>query len=378
MKNVVMCGADVHDNSMTVRIAVNKEEPQTRVFRYSVSGRKSLINYLKHMAKKHGADRIVVAYEASSLGFGLHDELAAEGFESNVLAPTKMPQSEEQRKRKTDERDAQKILEQLRAHVLAGNALARVWIPDLQVRDDREVVRMRLEIADKLTEARTQVRTLLKRNKIEKPETVGKAWTASDRQWLKDLTGAESVLASGARVGLGSLLRQIDALEQEISEMDKAVRTLASAERHRAAVGVLIKELTGVAILSAMVYLTEMGDLRRFKNRKKVGAFMGLVPTSNESGESAKDRKGHITRQGPARLRKVLCQSAWARVAFDPDESKVHARIVEKNPQKKKIATVACMRRLGVRMWHLALEAQISAGVYASKELPATSIVKAA
>jgi len=61
-----------------------------------------------------------------------------------------------------------------------------------------------------------------------------------------------------------------------------------------------------------MVFLTEMGDLRRFRNRKKVGAYLGLVPTSNESGENT-DHKGHITHQGPARLRKVLCQAAWVR-----------------------------------------------------------------
>lgn len=370
MKKVVMCGADVHDNSITTRIAVNKDKPETRLFRYTVQGRRNLFKHLKLVARKHGAERIVVAYEASSLGFGMCDECTDAGIECYVLAPTKMPQSEVQRKRKTDERDAQKILEQLRGHVLAGNDLAKVWIPDPELRDDREVVRMRLEIADKLTRARTQVRTLLKRNKVEKPKTVGRAWTVSDRHWLKGLSEPESELAWGARVGLASLLRQIDALEQEVKELDKAVKTLAETKRYRAAAEALIEQLTGVAILSAMVFLTELGDLRRFTNRKKVGAFLGIVPSSRESGESAKDRKGHITRQGPARVRKVLCQGAWARVAFDPEESKVHARIVEKNPKKKKIATVACMRRLSIRMWHVALEAQLKAGVYESKNLP--------
>lgn len=302
-------------------------------------------------------------------GSGMCDECTDAGIECYVLAPTKMPQSEEQRKRKTDQRDAQRILEQLRGYILAGNNLAKVWIPDPQVRDDREVLRMRLEIANKLTATRTQVRTLLKRNKTQKPKSVGKSWTRSDREWLKGLTESESELPWGARVGLASLLRQIDALEQEVKEVDEAVKVLAESERYRAAVAALVEKLTGVATLSAMVFLTELGDLRRFVNRRKVGAFLGVVPSSNESGESAKDRKGHITRQGPARVRKVLCQSAWARVTFDPHESKIHARIVEKNP-KKKIATVACMRRLGIRMWHIALEAQVEAGVYDSKDMP--------
>ena len=377
MKKVVMCGADVHDNSMTTLIAVNKEKPETRVFRYTVQGRQNMMKCLKHVARKHGAERIVVAYEASSLGFGLCDECTDAGIECYVLAPTKMPQSEEQRKRKTDQRDAQKILEQLRGHLLAGNDLANVWIPDPQLRDDREVVRMRLEIADKLTRARTQVRSLLKRNKVQKPKTVHKAWTVSDRHWLKRLTEPESELPAGARVALASLLRQIEVLEQESKELDKAVKALAETDRYRAAAEALVEMLKGVAVLSAMVFLAEMGDLRRFTNRKKVGAFLGVVPSSNESGEGAKDRKGHITRQGPARVRKVLCQGAWSRATHDPEEAKVHARIVEKNPKKKKIATVACMRRLGIRMWHIALEAQLEAGVYENKELPETKRIAA-
>lgn len=369
MKKVVICGADVHDNSITVRLAVNKEEPETRVFSYTRQGRKNMFDYLKLIARKYGAERIALGYEASSLGFGLCDEAWDQGIECYVLAPTKMPQSEEQRKRKTDKRDAQKILEQLRGYLLAGNDLAKVWIPDFQTRDDREVVRMRLEVADKLTEARTQVRTLLKRNKVEKPQGVGKAWTISDCRWLRRLADGGNELAQGARIALASLLRQIAALEEEIKKLDEAVAALALTERYQAAAAVLVKELIGVAVLTAMVFLTELGDLRRFQNRKKVGAFLGVVPSSNESGEN-NDCKGHITRQGPARVRKVLCQAAWARIAFDKEEKKVHARIVEKNPQKKKIATVACMRRLGIRMWRKALEAQLKAGIYQTKELP--------
>ena len=371
MRNIVICGADVHDNSITARIAINKEEPETRIFSYTNQGRKSMLDYLKFIASKHGAERIVLAYEASSLGFGLCDEGWDAGIECYVLAPTKMPQSEEQRKRKTDKRDAQKILEQVRGHVLAGNELAKVWIPDHQTRDDREVLRMRLEVADKLTEARTQVRTLLKRNKVEKPQGVGKAWTVSDCRWLRGLAKGGNDLAQGARTALASLLRQIAALEEEIKKLDEAIVALAATDRYRAAAEALVKELTGVAVLTAMVFLTELGDLRRFRNRKKVGAYLGVVPTSAESGED-NDHKGHITRQGPARVRKVLCQAAWARIAFNKEEQKVHARIVEKNPKKKKIATVACMRRLAIRMWRMALEAQLKAGVYPDRELPQT------
>ena len=46
-------------------------------------------------------------------------------------------------------------------------------------------------------------------------------------------------------------------------------------------------------------------------------------------------------------MRKVLCQATWYRVRMEEGEKVVYERIVKKNPKHKKIAVVACMRRLG-------------------------------
>lgn len=105
-----------------------------------------------------------------------------------------------------------------------------------------------------------------------------------------------------------------------------------------------------------MVFLSEIGDVTRFKNRRQIGAYLGLVPSANETGMTD-DRKGHITRQGSARLRKVLCQAAWNRIRSDECEKPFYDRIKAKNPKRKKKAVVAVMRRLGIRMWHAALDA---------------------
>jgi transposase len=109
----------------------------------------------------------------------------------------------------------------------------------------------------------------------------------------------------------------------------------------------------GVGLLTALVFLTEMGDLARFANRRQIGAYLGLVPRSYESG-AAGDRKGHITRQGPSRVRRALCQAVWSRIRQEGPDHAVYQRLVERNPKHKKIAVVAAMRRLGVKRWHRA------------------------
>jgi transposase len=358
MSNTIICGMDAHDNTLSNVIGVNRETPETKTVKNTQDGRQKLFKYLEALAQKNEDARIIVAYEASPLGFGIYDDCVDSGIECHVLAPTKMPKAAKDRKRKYDERDAQRIFELLRAHVLAGNDLPDIWIPDKQTRDDRDMVRSRVDAGKKLTALKTQVQMLLKRNKAVKPKDVGDSWTKTHRRWIEELE-----LKKGARVALSSLLRQIAGLEEESKILDKEIKVLSETDRYQLAAEALVVQIKGVGLLTAMVYLTEIGDMRRFNNRKQIGSYLGLVPSSNESGEGS-DRKGHITREGPARVRKVLCQATWVRVSHDEEEARVYQRIVKKNPKHKKIAIVASMRRLGVLMWHLGRDAQVKAGVF--------------
>ncbi len=363
MDNCIMIGADVHDKSMSLKIAQSRGRAEKASFANNSSGRKAMLAVLhKRVAATAGA-RVIFAYEASGLGFGLHDEISADGFECHVLAPTLIASSPKSRRNKTDEKDAERILDILRAHVLAGNELPAVWVPDQETRDDREIVRARLDAAEKITRLKAQVRTLLKRNNLKQPSGLGKGWTNKYRAWLRGLlTPKRSLLRHGARVGLGTLLRQLAALEQEITELDQQVKALSECEPYAEPAHEIMKE-KGPGLLTAMVFLTEMGDLSRFSNRRQIGAYLGLVPSSNETGQST-DRKGHITHQGNPRVRKVLCQAVWARVRTDPQAKAAYARIVKKNPKHKKIAVVASMRRLAILMWHIGLIAQERSGCF--------------
>lgn len=364
MVNYIIVGCDLHDEKMVLKIAPNREEPQKAIFSNNVPGRKAMIRELEKRAASVGRAEIVFAYEASSLGFNLYDEMTAAGIRCYVLAPTRMERSSTHVRRKSDDRDAEKILEVLRGHLLAGNDLPAIWIPDPQTRDDRELVRARLDVGHKITALKTQIRTLLKRNGKKAPsELVGEGWTKKFLLWLTKLSVDGMLLPPGARSALASLLRQLRTLEGEMAILDKEIFELAQTPRYKKPVEEMTKE-RGVAILTAMVFLTEFGNMSRFKNRRQVGAFLGLVPSSSESGEKD-DRKGHITHQGPWRLRKVLCQATWARVRREDSPDKAaYNRIARKNPKHKKIAVVACMRRLAIRLWHIALRTQQQARTF--------------
>ncbi len=355
MSKTIMVGCDLHDKTMVLKIAQGKEASVKLEYPNTPRGRQAMIGSLCEQAERAGGAKLVFAYEASGQGFGLYDELKAAGFDCHVLAPTRISRSPAQRKQKTDDKDAEHLLDLLRAHVLAGNALPKVWIPDAKTRDDRELLRARCDVSYKISEVKSQIKGLLKRNQAERPAAAGKGWTKTYRAWLKGLASSRSTLGVGSRAALASLLRQLRALEEEEAKLDKGLAKLSQSPRYQRAVYALL-QIRGVGLLTAMIFLTEIGDLKRFKNRRQLAAFLGLAPSSYESGECS-DRKGHITRQGPSRVLRVLCQAAWSTVRGEGTEPDAYKRIVTRNPKRKKVAIVALMRRLAIRMWHVALAA---------------------
>jgi len=357
MNQVIIVGCDLHDRSMLLRYAVASEKPLQRSFANDPEGRGAMREFLTQFASAEHCTRIVFVYEASGQGFGLYDFLSEVGIECFVLPPSHLPKSAKRQRQKTDAHDAQYLLELARAHVLAGNQLPSVWTPPPALRDDRELVRARIETAEAGTAVKLQILSLLKRYGRELPEVFRKHhnWTQKFSRW---------VVAEAARLPppvqpvLECLMQRQQQLQAAIVLLERKLKELSESSRYCGPCEAL-RKLTGVGLLTAMTFLTEMGDLTRFDNRRQVASYLGLCPTSLESGEVT-DRKGHITRQGPARLRKVLCQAAWTAIRRDAATHAVHQRISQQRKGLRKKAAVAVMRRLGIQMWHVALAAGVS------------------
>lgn len=355
MSKCIMVGCDLHDRNMLLRYSVGNAEPEQVSFPNTEGGRARMIALLLNLAEKHNAKRIVFAYEASGQGYGLCDLLHDHGIECYVLSPTHLPKTAKSRKQKTDAKDAQMLLEQVRGFVLAGNPLPVVWTPPQRLRDDRELIRARVDAADETTRIKLQILSMLKRRGIVKPDWYTTRWGKRFVKWVREV--AMSLDAAVAPV-LESLVDRYELYHTEQAKLDKAIKQLSQTDRYQVAC-VELRKLPGVGLLSAMTFLTEMGDLNRFDNRREVAAYLGLCPASFESGQ-ANDRKGRITRQGPARLRKMLCQAAWVSLIHCEESSQTYHRIKAGKSNRTKKALVAVMRRLAIKMWHRAQACGVS------------------
>ncbi len=273
-----------------------------------------------------------------------------------MLSPTHLPKTPKGAKLKTDARDAQMLLEQVRGFVLAGNNLPVVWTPPQRLRDDRELVRARVDVADEMTRIKLKIGSLLKRYEQPTNSPTKTKWTKAHVRWLRKEVVPGLEMTVGVKLRL--LLDRLELYRHEQAELDKALKKLSREERYKASCREL-RKLPGVGLLVAMTFLTEMGDLTRFHNRREVAAYLGLCPSSHESGETS-DRKGRITRQGPARLRKMLCQAAWVSISKCDELASAYHRIRQNQKHRTKKALVALMRKLGIRMWHRSLSCGVS------------------
>jgi len=344
MKQVTYVGLDVHKKSITAVFGPVKTKPESMKVTNDSKGWTRLTERLKTWDAQ-------AVYEASSCGFEVYDEMTARGWSVVVVAPSLMSKSSKEKKNKTDLKDAVELRSRLVAHRVAGASLPTVWVPPVQVREDRELVRRRLGLGEKAAGVKAEILSLLQIHKVRSVE--GTAWTKAHMGELWALCGQTSRLGAPVKRALESQLRELEFLMAETARVEKAVEALAQEARHQAQVREL-RQVKGVGTLTAMTFLTELGDASRFSNRRRLANYLGLTPSSYESGEAA-DRKGHITRQGPPRIRKILNQAVWSRVRWNPEARQRFGRLAARTGVKK--AIVAEMRKLGIELWHRAVAA---------------------
>ena len=130
------------------------------------------------------------------------------------------------------------------------------------------------------------------------------------------------------------LLEQAEARLDALARADAGVRLLETAP--------------GVGPRTAETVVAYLGDAGRFATGKQVSAYGGLVPRQYQSGET--DRRGRITRRGPALLRKLLVECAWVMLRYNRWARAVYARLSQGKARKKQ-AIVALARKLLVRCW---------------------------
>ena len=141
----------------------------------------------------------------------------------------------------------------------------------------------------------------------------------------------------------------IDALQERIDRLDWEIRQRARSDPRVK----VLTQLPGVGPFTALVILAEAGDISRFGSARQLASWAGLTPTVRGSDRVA--CYGHISKEGSAWLRWVLCEAAQT-AKRHPQFAPAFQRTAKR--RGKKIATTAIARKLATRAWHLLTDAE--------------------
>lgn len=334
-KDIRYVGLDVHAETISVAVA----EPGGQV--RSMGAIPNRVASIRRLVGKLGArDKLRACYEAGPTGYTLYWQLMECGVACEVIAPTLVPVKPGDRV-KTDRRDAEKLARSYRS-----GELTPVWVPDRAHEALRDLVRAREAAKKDQLRARHRLGKFLLRRGCNRPEGVN-VWTLKHMAWVKSLRFehlADNLTLLDYITEVEHAKHRIERLERGI---DEAVETVP--ERMRAVVEAL-QALRGIAKISAVTIVTEVGDLRRFARPRQLMGYSGAVSSEYSSGERV--HRGAITKTGNSHLRRILVQAAWAYRHRPAIGATLRKRQEGVNEEVKAIAWKA-QHRLHRRYWRL-------------------------
>jgi len=216
------------------------------------------------------------------------------------------------------------VAEPLKIHKIPGNTKEKVEkaLEDAGIRPARAfLVRERVRL-------RVKIKSILTYEGI-KPQIDHGLFTERGVDWLHSL----------ALEPLESYLRVISVLNNEIKHLSRHLKELAEDDEDVR----LLMTIPGIGYYTALLVISEIGDINRFSDGDKLCSYGGLVPSTHASGGIM--RHGSITKEGSRWLRWVMVEAAMTHVhKYDTAITKAYHRIAER--RGKQVATVAAARKL--------------------------------
>lgn len=287
-------GLDVSKEMISVGVAeAGRGEPR---FHGNIPNQPEAIRKL--MRKLGNPEDLHVCYEAGSTGYGIVRFLLSMGIDCIVVAPTLIPRRAGDRV-KTDRRDSLRLAQLLRA-----GELTAVWTPDEDHEALRDLIRTRHDTREDLQRARQRLNHFLLRHDI-RPAQGTRNWSVKHRDWLNTLTFEKSSL----RIVFQEYLHTIHEVEERMKRIEAKIHEEAMQSEHAPVIQAL-QTLRGVAEVTAVTLVAEIGQFSRFINPRQLMSYAGLVPKEYSSGSSR--WQGSITKIGNAQIRRALVECAWA------------------------------------------------------------------
>jgi len=308
-------GLDVHKN-FTQAVVLDDQGNRLMNERFATT-----IADLDKFIGKLGKD-IEIVMEASSVWQHLYEYLEDECYKVKLAHPLKTRLIAEARI-KTDPRDAGTL-----ANLLRTNFLPESYVPHKHARSERQITRHRASLVDMRTMVKNKIHAILRLHGIthEFSDLFGK----SGMEFLRTVQ-----IPVTSRFELDQYTTMLRLLDRQIEDTSHKIQLFTQVNP----LAQRLMSIPGISYYSALMIMAEIVDIRRFQSTKKLCSYSGLIPSTYQSGDTA--RHGGITKQGSVWLRRILIQSANVAIRYDDVLSEFYKRIERKKGHNKAIVATA-------------------------------------
>lgn len=329
----IFVGIDIHKKNWSVCILT--EEMEHKAFNMNPKP-EELISYLK---RNFPNANVHSAYEAGYSGFWAHKELSAAGIKSFVVNPADIPTTGKEKIIKNDDVDCRKIARSIR-----NGDLVPIYIPEFYYQEARSLVRTRYQFSKDQTRTMNRIKSTLSFYGIETPKELENShWS---RLYIKWLQGIKFQTINGTNAFQAHVNRLLS-IRGDMLKVTRQIRMLAKENGFKESIDLLIT-IPGIGLITAMVFLSEIIDIKRFKNLDMLASFVGLVP--GEHSSSDKIYAGRMTKRGNKYLRYLLIEAAWVAVRKDTALMQAFNNLTKKQGYEKNKVIIKITRKLLNRM----------------------------
>jgi transposase len=265
----------------------------------------------------------------------VHDTLEGEGWDVEIadaqkvkgLAPLAC---------KTDRIDSMVL-----ATLSQRDLVPAIWLPDPEVRSERELARFRLHLVKHKSALKNRIHSTLINFGRACPVT--DLFGAEGRKLLERLEVPEPW-----RGNVTASVELIDDLEDQIASVNKRLKESHAEHPYIP----LLMSVPGIGWVLAFTIAAEIGEIERFSSPAKLTGYTGLCPRVNQSGD--KDRRGPLTKHGPTYLRWALLEATMHALKH-PAYAERYQRTKKRLGKQRgaKVAQVDIARRLSHAIWHM-------------------------
>ncbi|MGA2975405.1 MAG: IS110 family transposase [Spirochaetia bacterium] len=332
-------GIDLHKKYVT--ISVRNEEGTEEKF---VRARADIMGYVESLGSE---DAVVL--EASAGAMYWAEKVQNQGASCVVIDAYRFRIIRDSWQ-KTDKRDAANLSLALWLASRSGEMkLPEVWQPGPVVRELRRFFGLYELLNKQLRQLKNEIHGVLLDNGV-RDRALGKRLAdnpAKAEELLKtvELSAASRVCIQTSLALLASVEEQKEALTREICQ---AGRPLEAEVK-------LLISIRGVTPLLALVFLSEVGDITRFRSARRLHSYLGVVPTVRSSGGVT--HNGRINRRSRGFTRTLFTQAVIHLVDSSPVLARFYRELVARKGYGR--ARIALLRKIFSMMRRMLLAGEV-------------------